>query len=369
MSVAIFNNKETSQASPVGGGLCAASSGEGAGAVFCFGEMMFRMSPSLNRQWIKQSSVPLYLAGAELNVASALAKWNLPVKYSTALPENYLSHEIIDELRQKNIDTSAILFSGNRIGVYYLPEGTDLKNTGVIYDRDHSSFSELKTGMIDWENVLKDCSWFHFSAINPALNENIVALCKEGLEAARKKGLTISVDLNYRAKLWKYGKQPVEVMPELVKYCDVVMGNIWSAENLLGINSSIKDSKEKTKEELLEAAGKSMKQIHVNYPGISSIAYTFRLEEVYYGLLQHGPKLVVSNEFPIQNTIDKVGSGDCFMGGLIYGFYHKHPPQQVVNFAAAAAFGKLNEKGDATNQSVEDINRLIMQNIGIKSEM
>ena len=342
---------------------------EGAGAVFCFGEMMFRISPSLNRQWIKQASVPLYLAGAELNVASALAKWNLPVKYCTALPENYLSHEIIDELKEKNIDTSAIQFSGNRIGVYYLPEGADLKNAGVIYDRSHSSFSELKTGMIDWENVLKDCSWFHFSAITPALNENIAALCKEGLEAARKKGLTISVDLNYRAKLWKYGKQPVDVMPELVKYCSVVMGNIWSAENLLGITSSLKESKGKMKKELLEAAGKSMKQVHITYPSVASIAYTFRLEELYYGVLQHGPKLVVSNEFLLQKTIDNVGSGDCFMGGLIYGLYHQHPPQQVVNFAAAAAFGKLNEKGDATNQTIEDIDKLIKQSNAIKNEI
>src|SRR5687768_8439608 len=343
-----FNNNESSKASAPGGL-----------GVFCFGEMMFRISPSLNRQWINQASVPLYLAGAELNVASALAKWNLPVKYCSALPDNYLSHEIIDELKEKNIDTSAIQLSGKRIGVYYLPEGADLKNAGVIYDRDHSSFSELKTGMIDWDNVLKDCRWFHFSAIVPALNENLVDLCKEGLEVARNKGLTISVDLNYRAKLWKYGQQPVDVMPELVKYCDVVMGNIWSAENLLGISSSIKDSKGKTKEELLEAAKKSMKQVHITYPGISSIAYTFRLEEIYFGVLQHGPKLVISNEFPLQNIIDKVGSGDCFMGGLIYGLYHDHEPQQVVNFAAAAAFGKLNEKGDATNQSVSDINSLL----------
>ena len=364
MSAALYNNNESSKASPVGGGL----EGAGAGAVFCFGEMMFRISPSLNRQWIKQANVPLYLAGAELNVASALAKWNLPVKYCTALPENYLSHEIIAELKERNIDTSAIQFLGSRIGVYYLPEGADLKNAGVIYDRNHSSFSELKIGMIDWDSILKDCSWFHFSAINPALNENIATLCKEGLDAARKKGLTISVDLNYRAKLWKYGKQPVEVMPELVKYCSVVMGNIWSAENLLGITSSLKESEGKTKKELLDAAGKSMKQIHITFPNVASIAYTFRLEELYYGALQHGPKLVVSNEFPLQKTIDNVGSGDCFMGGLIYGLYQKHPPQQVVNFAAAAAFGKLNEKGDATNHSVNDINKLLNESSFVTAE-
>jgi len=146
------------------------------------------------------------------------------------------------------------------------------------------------------------------------------------------------------------------------------MGNLWSAENLLGITSPIKDSKGKTKKELLEAAGISMKQIHISYSNISSIAYTFRLEELYYAVLQHGRELAVSNEFQIQNAIDKVGSGDCFMGGLIYGFYHQHPPQQVVDFAAAAAFGKLNEKGDATNQTVSDVNRLLNESSFITAE-
>lgn len=338
------------------------ASASGGLRAFCFGELLLRLSPSLNRQWINQANLPVYIAGAELNVASALAKWDIPVKYFTALPDNYLSREILDDLKKRNIDISAIQFSGKRIGIYYLPQGEDLKNAGVIYDREDSSFAELKPGKINWESLLKNCSWFHFSAINPALNENIAAICKEALEVARAKGLTISVDLNYRAKLWKYGKQPVNVMPGLVKYCNVVMGNIWSAENLLGITSPVKDSKEKTKGELLEAAGKSMRQIHDSYPNVESMAYTFRLEDQYYAVLQHGTELAISREFSIEKSIDKVGSGDCFMGGLIYGLYHKHPPKQVVNFAAAAAVGKLNEKGDATNQSVSDVNRLVNEN-------
>jgi 2-dehydro-3-deoxygluconokinase len=170
--------------------------------VFCFGELLLRYSPAFNRQWIEDASMPVFIGGAELNVATALAKWSIPTKYVTALPGHALSQEIIQELQHKNIDVSSVLFQGNRIGTYYLPQGADLKNAGVIYDRAGSSFGELQPGMIDWDTTLKDCDWFHFSAISPALNENVAAVCKEALEAASAMGLTISVDLNYRSKLW-----------------------------------------------------------------------------------------------------------------------------------------------------------------------
>jgi 2-dehydro-3-deoxygluconokinase len=323
--------------------------------VFCFGEILLRMSPSLNRKWIDDAMMPVYVGGAELNVANALAKWNLPVKYGTAMPDNYLSKEIMEELQSKNIDVSAIYLSGSRIGSYYLPQGADLKNAGVIYDRAYSSFAELQPGMINWDKALEDCSWFHFSAISPALNENAALVCKEALKAASSKGLTISVDLNYRAKLWQYGKQPQEIMPELVSYCQVIMGNIWAVESLLGIQSPIESSTGKSKEELLEAAGKSMLQLHKQYPQAQSFAYTFRLEKDYWAVLQHGPEMAISKQFLIGEVIDKVGSGDCFMAGLIYGLYQKNTPRDIINYAAAAAVGKLQEVGDATRQTIEQV--------------
>ena len=343
MSETNFNNSDSSRAPFRGSG------------VFCFGEILLRMSPALNREWMHRAAMPVYVGGAELNVANALAKWHVPVKYCTAMPDNYLSKEILDELQSKNIDVSAIHLSGNRIGVYYLPQGVDLKNAGVVYDRAWSSFAELKPGMINWDEALKDCNWFHFSAISPALNDNAVAVCKEALKAASAKGLTISADLNYRAKLWQYGKPPVEVMPELVKYCQVIMGNLWAVESLLGVESSIQSSSGKTKEELVEATGKSMLQLHKQYPQATSFAYTFRLEKEYWAVLQHGPEMAVSKRFLIGEVIDKVGSGDCFMGGLIYGLYHKYAAQEIINYSAAAAVGKLQETGDATQQTIEQV--------------
>jgi 2-dehydro-3-deoxygluconokinase len=323
--------------------------------VTCFGELLLRLSPALSGKWIHDATMPVFIGGAELNVAIALASWNMPVKYCTALPDNYLSKEIITELQAKEIDLSAIHLSGNRIGTFYLPQGAELKSAGVIYDRAHSSFSELKPGMIDWDTVLADCNWFHFSAICPALNENVVAVCKEALKAASAKGITTSIDLNHRPKLWNYGKQPPEIMPELVSHCQVIMGNIWSVESLLGIESPVKDSDGKTKEELIDAAGQSMLQLYKKFPAAATFAYTFRLENEYWAVMQHGPERVVSKKHSINNIADKAGSGDCFMGGLIYGLQNKLPPAEIINFAASAAVGKLQEKGDTTKQTIEQV--------------
>ncbi len=327
--------------------------------VLSFGELLLRLSPVLENQWIQTASMPVYIGGAELNVAQALAKWNIPVKYFTALPDHYLSKEITAYIAAKNIDISAIQFSGNRVGSYYLPQGVDLKNAGVIYDRDYSSFASLQPLTINWNIILKDITWLHFSAINPALNANTAAICKEALIEARERGITISIDLNYRSKLWQYGMNPVTIMPELVNYCNVVMGNLWAVESLLGIRSVIKESTGKTNQELISATGESMKSIHLTFPSVTTIAYTFRLNKSYFGVMQHGHDQVISKEIELKNTIDKVGSGDCFMAGLIFGLINNHPLQDIIDYAAFAAVEKLYEMGDATSRTEKDI-RVIM---------
>ena len=213
--------------------------------VLCFGELLLRISPAASNAADKQPMM-LYVGGAEANVATALAGWDVPVKYCTVLPDNFMSRHMMHYLEYKGIYTSSILYAGNRIGLYYLERGADLKGS-MVYDREGSAFSELKPGMIDWDRVLADVSWLNFSAISPALNQNVANVCMEAVQAAAKKGITISVDLNYRSRLWKYGKNPIEIMPALVEYCDLVMGNIWSANTLLGtqINPNIHDKKSK----------------------------------------------------------------------------------------------------------------------------
>lgn len=332
--------------------------------VFCFGELLLRFSPTLQQEWIKQSSMPVHIGGAELNVAQALVNWQVPVQYCTALPPNYLSEEVAAFISEKKIDVSTINYSGERIGTYYLPQGADLKHAGVIYDRAYSSFGSLKPGMINWDEVLKDAEWFHFTAISPALNENVVAVCKEGLLAAERLGLTISVDLNFRAKLWKYGKTPPEVMPDLVQHCHVVMGNIWAAEDLLGIPVDVPMITPRVKEAMLKHAVLTSETIISQYKNCHTVANTFRFDKEggginYYAALHTNGAQHVSPVFSTDHIVDKVGSGDCFMGGLIYSLYNEHKPQDVINYAAAAAFGKLQEVGDATRQNIAAVQSII----------
>jgi 2-dehydro-3-deoxygluconokinase len=205
------------------------------GAVLSFGEILLRMVPDAGGEWLNNNTLPVFAGGAELNVATALALWNVPSKYFTAMPQNGLSAHLVNYLNKKQIDTSDIHYHGNRLGLYFLTHGEDLKHDALIYDRANSAFANLRPGIIDWDKVLSGVTWFHFSAICPAISQQIADVCLEALQAASAKGITISVDLNYRSKLWQYGKHPQDVMPELIDYCDVIMGNIWAAETMLGI--------------------------------------------------------------------------------------------------------------------------------------
>lgn len=328
--------------------------------VCCFGELLLRFSPVANGEWIRQASMPVFVGGAELNVATALAKWGIPVKYSTVLPENSLADDIIGYVADKGIDPSGVVRFGQRVGSYYLPQGSDLKNAGVIYDRAYSSFSELTVGKVDWDAVLQDTSWLHVSAISPALTADVAAACNELMAVASAKGITVSIDLNHRARLWQYGMAPTAIMPGLVEHCDVVMGNIWAANALLGIPVDEQIHTKGQQSDYLDHAFATSEAIQKRFPRCKVVANTFRFDTAptglrYYTTLYVDGKQYVSSELLTDSVVDRVGSGDCFMAGLIYGLYNQHSPQAVVDFAAAAAFGKLQELGDATGQSVADI--------------
>jgi len=334
------------------------------GKVLCVGELLLRLSPDTESQWLKNTSMPIHVGGAELNVARALALWNVPVKFSTGLPDNYLSHQIVQSLQQSNIDTSAIQYGGHRIGLYYLPHGLDVKHAGVIYDRADSSFARLQKGTVDWDAVLDGVSWFHVSAICPALNADAADVCEEVLQICNKKNITVSIDLNYRAKLWQYGVPVHEVMTRLAPYCDIIMGNVWAAQTMLNIPVRPDITQIDTKETYLEQAMVTSQTIIKQYPRCKAVANTFRFDHngiLYYTTLYTNQQLFVSSVYTTNSVIDKVGSGDCYMAGLIYGFYNQQAPQNIVDFATAAAFQKLFIKGDATNKSVDDIKASIQK--------
>jgi 2-dehydro-3-deoxygluconokinase len=332
--------------------------------VLSFGELLLRICPDAGGDWLKENTLPFYVGGAEANVATALALWGIPSAYFTALPDNMLAHQLAAYLEEKGIDTSKILYQGERLGLYFLPKGKDVKNAGVIYDRDHSSFSALLPGTIDWDGVLEGVGWLHFSAISPALNKHAAKVCEEMLQAAGKRGITISVDLNYRPKLWQYGVDPVEVIPGLVQHCDLVMGNLWAAEKMLGIPVDNELTGRGRKEDYLEHAQWTSEQILAKFPRVKQVAKTFRFDRMgtgihYYTTLYTDKTLYSSDEYFSDRILDKVGSGDCFMAGLIKGLYRQQPVRETLEFATAAAFQKLFIPSDATNQRVEDIQKFM----------
>ena len=333
------------------------------GKVLNFGELLLRICPDGDGEWLKENKLPFYVGGAELNVATALALWDIPSAYFTALPENFMAEQLIAYIDSCKIDTSRIHHGGDRIGLYYLPKGKDLKNAGVIYDRANSAFASLQIGTIDWDKVLDGITWFHFSAICPALNQTAADVCLEAVKAASAKGITISIDLNYRAKLWQYGKQPIEIIPQLVQYADLVMGNIWAAEKMLGIPVAENIEKLDGQATYLEQAKTTSAAIVKQYSKCKWVANTFRFDQQqgikYYTTLYTDGQQLVSKEFNAEKILDKVGSGDCFMAGLIYGLYQNNQPLATLNFATAAAFNKLFIPSDCTTATVAAVKQTL----------
>jgi len=335
--------------------------------VLSFGEILLRICPDMDGVWLNENKLPFYVGGAELNVATALALWNVPSAYLSAVPDNSVTREIIDYLNVRNIDTTPMVYHGERLGLYYLPKGKDLKNAGVIYDRANSAYADLKVGQINWDDVFEDVAWFHFSAICPAINQNIADVCLEALKAASAKNITISLDLNYRAKLWKYGKEPIDILPELAQYCTLIMGNVWAANKMLGaaLHEDLIPTEGYAKETLLQQATDTSKEILSLFPACKAVANTFRFDHGkgirYYTAIYTDNELTVSEEYVSEEILDKVGSGDCFMAGLIYGFYNQLPAKEMLNFATAAAYDKLYIPSDATTSTVADIEKRIIR--------
>lgn len=324
--------------------------------ILCFGEALLRFAPSTEGIWIKNSSMQTYIGGAELNVAFALAKWKTKVKYFTALPDNYLSDDIITYLQGHQIDTSSVIKSNGRMGNYILPLGDDFKNKGVIYDRNDSAFSLLRIEQIDLDQLFNDISWFHVSAICPALNRNIANISLILLKEAKKRNITTSIDFNYRNKLWQYGLSPYEIMDEMTQYCDTLMGNVWAIESLLDIQV---DSKSIENGNYLETSDSCIKLLKSKFSNLNTIAFTYRFDHVnepyYLATLYKDGSMVVSDRFNIESILDKVGSGDCFMAALIYGIINNWSPTDTINLCVKAAIKKLGEPGDHTHSDIKDI--------------
>lgn len=322
--------------------------------ILSFGELMLRLSSTGASFLEKGSPVVVFPAGSEANVVASLAQWGVPCSYLSRMPDNELAAQALTVLRELGVDVSPTLLEGDRLGLYFLLSANGLTKGEVVYDRKYSAFSQLQPGAIDWDRALDGYTWFHWSALTPALDASLAAVCKEALEAARRKGLVISVDLNYRNKLWNYGKQPIEVMPALLQYCDVVMGNIWAANKMLGTSVSETLCRDTPPDMYAEAANGSAREVFERLPRCKHLAYTFRFMDSPTHNLLYGTYHTRSGNFmsAIQETnevVDRIGSGDAFMAGLIYALVSDKDGQGVVDTATAAGFRKLFVKGDFGN--------------------
>jgi 2-dehydro-3-deoxygluconokinase len=269
------------------------------------------------------------------------------------------------EMRKRNVGTEHIIYGGDRLGIYFLETGAVSRGSKVVYDRSHSAISEIKKGMINWDEVFKDAHWFHWTGITPAISQGAADACLEAVEAASRLGLTISTDLNYRAKLWKYGKQPEEIMTKLVQYCDVILGNEEDAEKHFGIHPEGLDVTKHGHDVTAEAFLSVCKQMMKKFPKAKKVITTLRgsisaSHNSWAGVMYDGKEMFKSTTYQITHIVDRVGGGDSFMGGLIYGLNaYKNDDQKALDFAVAASCLKHTIYGDANLVTVDEVEKLL----------
>jgi 2-dehydro-3-deoxygluconokinase len=331
--------------------------------VVTFGEVMIRLSPPGNLRFGQARQLDFTFGGGEANVAVSLANYGIPVHFVTRLPDNDLADACMAELKGLGVCTDHILRGGERMGIYFLETGAVARASQVIYDRAHSALSELKPGMIDWDQVFEKATWFHWTGITPAVSASAAAVCEEALQAALDKGITISTDLNYRKNLWKYGFSAREVMPALVEACEVILGNEEDAAMALDIHP---DGVDVTSGRVEAEAYLSVSQkIMERFPRCQKVITTLRgsinaSQNTWSGVLFDGKTLFKAPEYKITHMVDRVGGGDSFMGGLIYGLLsYGEDLQAALNFAVAASCLKHTIAGDYNRVSVAEVEKLM----------
>ena len=325
---------------------------------------MLRLTPPGFRRFSQASSFEVIYGGGESNVAVSLANYGVPVDFVTRLPNNDLGECAMMELRRRGVGTNKIIWGGDRLGIYFLEMGAISRGSKVIYDRANSAIATIQPGMINWDAAFEGVSWFHWTGITPAISQGAADVTKEALQAAEAKGITISTDLNYRKKLWKYGKSSAEVMPELVQYCDIILGNEEDAEKHFDIHPEGVDV---TQGASIEGAAylSVCQQIMDKFPKCKKAITTLRgsisaSHNTWSGVLYDGEKLFEAPTYQITHMVDRVGGGDSFMGGLIYGLLqHPGDDQQALNFAVAASALKHTIYGDANLATLEEVHKLL----------
>lgn len=330
--------------------------------VVSFGEIMLRLSPPGFQRFIQARSFDVVYGGGEANVAASLAYWGLPVEYVTRLPANDIGDACLGFLRQYGIGTRHIARGGERLGIYFLELGAAQRGSKVIYDRAGSALATIEPGMIDWKAVFADADWFHWTGITPAISEGAARACLEAAQTAQGMGLTVSCDLNYRKNLWKWGKKAGEVMPELVNCCDMAVGNEEDADKVFGIQAPGADVTGGRVE--ADAYVYVCNRLAERFPNLQTVAITLRgslsaSHNTWSAILWHGGELYTAPRYDIVPIVDRVGGGDSFCAGLIYGLRTYDTLQRALDFAVAASCLKHTIPGDFNLVSVAEVEKLM----------
>jgi len=332
--------------------------------VVTFGEIMLRLAPPNLERILQTGTFVATFGGGEANVAVSVAGFGLPAAYVTVLPPNHpVADACIADLRRFGIDTSGIARAPGRMGIYFLEAGANQRPSKVVYDRDNASIAIAKPGAIDWDKVFDGAAWFHITGITPALSASAAGLAIESVTKAKAKGLTVSCDFNYRKNLWKYGKTAPEVMRELVKHVDIGLANEEDCQKALGVKIDV--DVESGALDVAKYRGMSDKVL-AEFPNLKTLAITLRESHSashngWSACLNDRAQFLVSRKYDITHIVDRVGGGDAFSGGLIYGLLSFESKQEALEFAVAASCLKHSIPGDFNRFTVDEVKALIKE--------
>ena len=328
---------------------------------------MLRLSPPGFLRFGQARSFDVVYGGGESNVAVSLANYGLEAEFVTRLPENDIGKVCIQFLHQYNVSTRHIIWGGSRLGIYFLENGSVMRSSLVIYDRENSSFANIQPEMVDWRSIFSGADWFHWTGITPAISKSAAKTCLEGIRIARELGLTVSCDMNYRAKLWKWGRSAGDVMHEMVGLCDIAMGNEEDAEKVFGVKApEVQLSKGNVCADQYQYVCESLGGM---FPSLKTIAITLRgsisaNHNKWGAVLWNQGNFFTSPAYDITHIVDRVGAGDSFVGGLIYSLMQqKEDSQLALNFAVAASALKHTIMGDFNLVSKKEVEALMKGNL------
>ena len=329
--------------------------------VVTFGEVMLRLkSPGLERLF-QSPSLEASFGGAEANVAVSLAQLGVPVSFVSAIPANPMGDACLGELRRFGVDTSRVRRQGSRLGIYFLEAGANQRPSKVVYDRSGSAMAAAKPGDFDWDAVLDGASWFHLTGVTPAISQSAADLAIDGARRAREKGITVSCDYNYRKNLWKYGKSAPDVMRDLVRHVHVGIANEEDCQEALGIELDVDVASGSLATDRYRALAERVLE---QFPNLDKQVITLRESHSadrngWSAVLHNGKDFVVSRRYDITDIVDRVGAGDSFGAGLIYGLHAYGDDARALEFAAAASCLKHSILGDFNRVSVAEVEALV----------